>query len=159
MRPDSSWEWQSHGGRQLLCRSGRLLELWATVCDRARAGRACASFHREAQKGLGHRRWCRHRPPLRRMGLGETPYLGNLARHGGGCGHPAAGAVTVCRCCSPVRAAMRSAGGADRAGRGETLCFGQSTCEAGAMGSLEKWKIGDSDRRGGGLFTRWRLEP
>ena len=127
------------------------------MCDRAKAGRACASFHREAQKGRGHRRLCRHRP-LRRRGLGETPYLGSLGRHGGGCGHlhPAVGAVTVCRCCSPVRAAMRSAGGADRAGRGETLCFGPSTCEAGAMGVLGKWKEGegDSGRRGGGLFRK-----
>jgi hypothetical protein len=49
---------------------------------------------------------------------------------------------------------MRSAGGADRAGRGETLCFGQSTCEAGAMGVLGKWKVGDSGRRGGDLFTK-----
>jgi hypothetical protein len=127
------------------------------VCDRAKADRACASFHREAQKGLGHRRLCRHRP-LRRRGLDGTPYLGSLARPGGGCGHLSVGAVTVCRGCSPVRAAMRSAGGADRAGREETLYFGQSTCEAGAMGVLGRWKVGDSDRRGGDLSTEQRLE-
>lgn len=51
---------------------------------------------------------------------------------------------------------MRSAGGADpdpdpdRAGREETLCFGLSTCEAGAVGVFGKWKVGDSGRRGGG---------
>lgn len=75
-----------------------------------------------------------------------APYLGRHARHCGGSCRLAVGAVTVCRCCSPVRAALRSAG-AGRAGREERLYSDQSTYKAGAIFGYVGGRVGDSVRR------------
>ena len=75
-----------------------------------------------------------------------APYSGRHAQHCDGSCRLSVGAVTVCRCCSPVRAELRSAG-AGRAGREETLYFGQSTYKASAMCIYVGGREGDSVRR------------
>jgi hypothetical protein len=80
-----------------------------------------------------------------------VPYSGRHARHYDGSCRLSAGAVTVCRCCSPVRAELRSAG-ADRAGREERQYFGQSTYKAGAICVYVGGRVGDSvGRRQGAI--------
>lgn len=135
--------WQKYDLRRLRCRSRRFAHPQVRMFDRATAVHVYASSRYEGV--LGHRRWCRRRRPLTRRGRYIAPYSGRHARHCDGSCRLSAGAVTVCRCCSPVRAELRSAG-AGRAGREERLCFGQSTYKAGAMCVCVSGRVGDSVR-------------